>query len=174
VGTDTIHFINVSQILKGQKATYLKIVAADNLNKSVKQRVRFTVGSNRVDYAGNCSTKTVDLTTARCLFNSVVSSPAVSFMTMDIRDFYLNTPMAKFEYIRIAVRYIPDTIMTAYNLADKIHNGHKYVEVQKGMSGLSYAGKIANNCLVQHLHKHGYRQAEHTHIACSHTTSGLG
>jgi hypothetical protein len=74
-GTETIHFINVSQIPTGRKATYLKIVAADKPNKAIKQRVRFTVGGDRVDYAGDCSTKTADLTTSKCLFNSVVSTP---------------------------------------------------------------------------------------------------
>jgi len=47
-GTDTIHFIKVSDIPAGQKATYLKIVAADKPNKAVPQRIRFTVGGDKI------------------------------------------------------------------------------------------------------------------------------
>jgi hypothetical protein len=57
--------------------------------------VRFTVGGDKIDYAGDSSTKTADLTTAKCLFNSVLSAPEAKFMTMDIKDFYLNTPMVE-------------------------------------------------------------------------------
>jgi hypothetical protein len=63
-GTDTIHFIHVSQMPKGRKAAYLKIVAADKPNKDIKQRVRFTAGGNRVVHLGDCSTKTAGVTTA--------------------------------------------------------------------------------------------------------------
>ena len=46
-------------------------------------------------------------------------------MAMEIKDFYLNTPMAEYEYImRFPVRYIPTSIMQQYQLQDKIHNHH--------------------------------------------------
>jgi hypothetical protein len=106
-GTDTIHFIPVSAIPQGRQATYLKIVAADKPHKVNKRCVRFTVGGDRVNYKGNVSTKTADLTTAKCLFNSVLSTPIAKFMAANIKDFYLNTSMARYEYMRIPVKDTP-------------------------------------------------------------------
>jgi hypothetical protein len=61
-GTDTLHFIPIS----ARKATYLNIVVADKPHKANPERVRFTVGGDRIEYKGDVSTKTADLTTAKC------------------------------------------------------------------------------------------------------------
>jgi hypothetical protein len=172
-GTDTMHFIHAHQIPKGRKPTYLKIVAADKPNKEDPKRVRWTCGGDRVTYIGDVSTKTADLTTAKILFNSVLSTPGAKFMTIDIKNFYLNTPMKSFEYMRIPVSHIPDDIIHEYSLADKISNGAIYVEIRKGMYGLPQAGRIANDRLVLHLTKHGYHQAKHTHGLFSHHTRDI-
>jgi hypothetical protein len=37
-------------------------------------------------------------------------------MTMDIANFYLMTPLARPEYIRVSIRDIPDEIIQEYNL----------------------------------------------------------
>jgi hypothetical protein len=172
-GTDTIHFIHVHEIPNHKKPTYVKIVAADRPNKVETKRIRWTAGGDRVEYIGDVSTKTADLTTAKCLFNSVISTPDAEFMTIDVKDFYLNTPMSEFEYIRIPVTTIPDAIMNEYNLWDKIYNGAIYAEVRKGMYGLPQAGKIANDRLVNHLKTYGYHQAKHTHGLFTHETNNV-
>jgi hypothetical protein len=110
--------------------TYLRIVAALKSNKTEPKRICFTVGGNRIDYKGNVSTPTADLMTVKCLLNSVVSTNNAEFMTIDIKDFYLNTPMNRYEYMRIPVKDIPATIMTQYKLQDKIHNGTIMVKVE--------------------------------------------
>jgi hypothetical protein len=74
-GTDTIHFIHRTEMPKGRKATYLKIVLADKPHKAIQERVRATVGGNRVDYPGETSTKTSDLITVKLLLNSTISTP---------------------------------------------------------------------------------------------------
>jgi hypothetical protein len=61
-------------------------------------------------------------------------------MTADIKDFYLCTPKEHFEYMCIPVTTIPDDIFRLYNLAPLVHNGHVYVEIQRGMYGLPQAG----------------------------------
>jgi hypothetical protein len=40
---------------------------------------------------------TADITIAKRLFNSVLSTPDTNVMTIDIKDFYLNTPMEQYE-----------------------------------------------------------------------------
>jgi hypothetical protein len=130
---DTIHFIRVEAIPDGRKATYLQLVVADCPNKDNPRRVRFTVGGNKIDYPGEVSTKTADLATAKILLNSVISTPGARFCAFDIKDFYLNTPMSRFEYMRIPINQIPHTIFEQYKLHELVHKDHVYVEIRKGM-----------------------------------------
>ena len=59
--------------------------------KKEKNRTRFTVGSDHINYPG--AVPTADMLVAKILFNSVVSTKGAQFMTIDISDFYLMTPL---------------------------------------------------------------------------------
>ena len=83
-------------------------------------------------------------------------------MTVDIKDYYLGTPMNRFEYMRIPVKHIPDDIMHQYNLAGLIVNNHVLVEIRKGMYGLPQAGLIAQERFNIHLGASGYTLSMHT------------
>jgi hypothetical protein len=172
-GTETMFFIDVKNIPAGRKPTYLRIVAADRPEKANPKRVRWTVGGDRIDYPGDCSTKTADLTTCKLLFNSVISTPDARFMTIDLKDFYLETPMERFEYMRIPVNVIPDDLMELYNLAGLVHNGGVYVEIRRGMYGLPQAGRIANDRLVKFLAAYGYAPCKRTHGLWRHSTRDI-
>ena len=76
--------------------------------KKENNRTRFPVGGDRIDYSGEVATPTADMIVAKILFNSVVSTKGARFMTIDISNFYLMTPLKRPEYISIHVRYIPD------------------------------------------------------------------
>jgi hypothetical protein len=76
--------------------------------------------------------------------NSVVSTRGAQYKTLDIKNFYLNTPMVRYKYIQIKIDDIPDGIIVEYNSHDKVSNdGHIYVKIQKGMYGLLQAGILA-------------------------------
>ena len=77
-------------------------------------RTRLVAGGDRVHYPGNAGTPTADLLTVKLLINSIVSTNGARFMTMDIKDFYLNTPMARFEYMRLRMADMPDKIGRAH------------------------------------------------------------
>lgn len=94
--------------------------------------------------------------TTKILINSVISTPNARFLTVDIKNFYLNTPMQRYEYIRIPLTLLPTDIITEYNLTAISHNGFVVTKVQKGMYGLPQAGCLAYNQLVSHLDKHNY------------------
>ncbi len=55
--------------------------------KSNPKQVRWTTGGDKVEYTGNITTQTADIQTAKCLFNSVVSTPNGRFVTLDLKDF---------------------------------------------------------------------------------------
>ena len=134
-------------------------------------RIRFTVGRDRIKYDGNVvSTPGADLTSVKCLLNSVISTLDARFMTMDIKDFYLNNPMEQYEYMRIPIKDIPLCIMEIYQLADIMHNGYVPVEIRKGMDGLLQAGIITNTRLALHLKTQGYSPMTHTPGLFTHDT----
>jgi hypothetical protein len=57
-------------------------------------------GGDRVHYPFDAGMPTTDLLTVKLLINSIISPPGAKFFTMDIKHFYLNTPMFRYEYIR--------------------------------------------------------------------------
>ncbi len=86
-------------------------------------------------------------------------------MTMDIKDFYLNTPMAWYKYMRLKLANIPANVIEHYNLKEiTTPDGHVYCEIQKGMYGLPQAGIIAQELLADQLRTHGYTQSKTTPI----------
>ena len=95
---------------------------------------------------------------AKMLFNSVISTKGAKFMTMDISNFYLMTPLSRPKYIRIKISDIPDEIIREYNLRKKAtKDGSIYIETNKGIYGLPQSRLPANKLLEKRLNKHGYR-----------------
>jgi hypothetical protein len=50
------------------------------------------MGGNLIDYPGDVSTKTADLTTEKIVFTSVLSTPKAKFMGIDLRNFISTCP----------------------------------------------------------------------------------
>jgi hypothetical protein len=95
-------------------------------------------------------------------------------MTLDIKDFYLNTPMARYKYMQLRIADMPEDIIEYYNLKDKATpDGYIYCEIQKGMYGLPQVGIIAQQLLKEHLQKHGYCQSQMTPGLWKHDTCSI-
>ena len=95
-GTDTIFFMNhqeISRIPKDRTVTYLKVVVDYRPQQQDPNRVRITVGGNLLSYPGELTTRTADLIRTKLLWNSVLSTKGAQYMTVDIKGFYLNTPL---------------------------------------------------------------------------------
>ncbi len=162
IGTNTIFFIHPSQLPKGRKATYLRVCADYRPQKADPYQIRWTVGGDKLDYPGIVSTPTAELTTVKLHLNSTISDPQAKYLILDIKDFYLNTPMSRYEYMWVPVTMLPPEVMDAYKLHDLVHNGKVLVEIRKGMYGLSQAGRIAYDNLVKNLAPHGYHPCKRT------------
>eukprot|EP00804_Cyclotella_cryptica_P014910 CCRYP_000543-RA/>CCRYP_000543-RA protein AED:0.16 eAED:0.15 QI:0/0/0/1/0/0/2/0/870 len=161
-GTDTIAFIQRSHVPQDRwkDVTYGRIVANFRPEKEDPYRIRLTVGGNRINYPGDCGTPTADMITVKILLNSIISTLNAKFMTIDIKDFYLNTPMARPEYMRLKLSDIPAAIIDLYKLRDIAQDGYVFVRIQKGMYGLPQAGIIAQQLLEQRLQANGYHQSK--------------
>jgi hypothetical protein len=84
-GTDTCLFIKLTNIPKNRQITYGKIVCDNKPHKKEKERVRLTVGGDRLDYSGGVMTSTADMTTLKILINSTLSTADAAMMMMDIK-----------------------------------------------------------------------------------------
>jgi hypothetical protein len=94
-GTNTCFFVELSNIPKERKITYGKLVCDHKPNKPEKEPVRLTVGGHRLDYTGEVATYTADITTFKILINSTLSTEDAEMMMMDIKHYYLGTPLPK-------------------------------------------------------------------------------
>ena len=168
IDSETLRAIHRSECPTERRSdiTYYKPVVKEKWNSDalmVDRRVRGTIGGDRINYPGEVSSATADIFTVKALFHSVVSDRHTKgtdtrFCTLDIKDFYLGTPLKRKEYVSIPLKYIPADIIAKYALEQFISNDSILFEVSKCMYGLPQAGLLSHNHLVDHLALHGYIQ----------------
>eukprot|EP00956_Cyclotella_meneghiniana_P038610 scaffold156983_cov20-Cyclotella_meneghiniana.AAC.2 len=172
--TNTIRFIREQDIPKDRRKdiTYGSFTCSVRPEKiDEPNRTRFTAGGDKINYPGEVATPTAEMLIAKLLFNSVVSTPGAKFMTMDISNFYLMTPLLRPEYLRIKMADLPEEIIKEYRLRKIVNTkGFVFVEVTKGMYGLPQAGLLANELLEKRLNKEGYFQSKLVAGLWSHKT----
>ncbi len=125
-------FINKTDIPQDRKGdkTYGRIICVYREGKKDKYHTRITVGGNLINYPGDCGTPTADLLTVKLLFNSIISTPNAKFISIDIKDFYLCTPMKRYDYFRMKIELFPEDIIQEYDLRNKVDaTGNIHCEV---------------------------------------------
>jgi hypothetical protein len=161
-GNDTCFFIDLKHIPHDRKITYGKIVCDYKPHKKEKERVWLTVGGDRLDYSGDVATSTADITTFKILINSTLSTEEAAMTMMDIKNYYIGTPLPRFEYMKMLLSRFPEEMIQKYNLSALAVDGWVYIEIRKGMYGLKQARILANQLLQTHLAPFGYYPARHT------------
>ena len=69
-------------------------------------------------------------------------------MTIDIKDFYFNTLMERYEYMRLKLAELLEYFVSEYKLQDKVtKDGYVYLENCKGIYGLPDASILAQQLL---------------------------
>ena len=114
-GTNMIYFIPYSKIPRDRlrDITYGRFVCDIRLAKDNPYRTRLTVGGDKINYPGEVGTPTCELLLAKIFFNSVISTLNARFLTVDISNFYPNTPMTRYEYVWMIIRDIPIHLYTS-------------------------------------------------------------
>ena len=66
-------------------------------------RVRIAVGGDKLTYDNDTGSLAVNLLETKVLLNSTIldATKVSHFMTADIKDYFLATPMAKAEYMKV-------------------------------------------------------------------------
>ena len=94
-------------------------------------------------------------------------------MGINIKIFYLGTPMDRFEYMKIPLSIFPEHISHQYNLEQNTGKGFIYLEIRKAIYGLPVAGRLVNLQLQEKLKPSGYYKVPHTPVLWKHTTRSV-
>jgi hypothetical protein len=84
----------------------------------VPNRTRLVAGGDRVHYPFDLGTPTANILSNKLLINSVISTPGAKMLTIDIKNFFLYTPMTRYEYMRLKLSDMPEDIIEHYQLLD--------------------------------------------------------
>ncbi|KAL7480354.1 hypothetical protein ACHAW6_006049 [Cyclotella cf. meneghiniana] len=129
-------FIHKSKIPKDRRKdiTYGQIVVVIRPQKKEQEHTRLIVDGNLIDYPWEVATPTADLTTAKLLFNSVISTPGEVFIMMDCKNFYLMTPMKRPKFMLLQMSLIPNEIIEKYNMKENVDDcGWVYITIDQGI-----------------------------------------
>ena len=91
-----------------------------------------------------------------------ISTPLLSIKIIYIKDFYLNSLLREYEYIRLLISIIPKAIIEQYNLYELICNRFIHIKMREGMYGHIEASQLVHNQLVNHPKLYGYEPARQT------------
>ena len=109
----------------------------------------------------------------KILINSVISQAkqGTTFLSCDLKEFFLATPMLKPEYMKIHNKNIPQDIRDHYEL-DKLlsDDGYIYCKIKKRMYGLKQATILSFDNLFKKLSSHGYAPVPNTIRIWHHAT----
>ena len=164
-GTNAIFVMTPDEILripKDRVVTYGRIVVDYRPQKKDPNRVHITTGGNLIQYPGELTTRTADLTTSKILWNSVLNTPGAKFMGIDIKSFYLLAPLERYEYMKMPLSIFPQHVCEQYNLEQHAKEGFVFLEIRGAIYCLPQAGALANKLLRKRLAPAGYYEVAHT------------
>ncbi len=109
-GTNTFFLIDYQDIPahKKKEICHTMIVCEVCTEKDDPDCTRITIGGNRICYPGNVGTNTASLKLVKLLLNSVLSQKGARFSSINLKNFYLDTPMPNPEYVQIKITDIPE------------------------------------------------------------------
>ena len=171
--TDTIEFIAQTLVPQDRNVTYASFVCDYRPLKAEPYRVRIVVGGDRLSYENDAGSPAASLVETKLLLNSTISDcdQGATFFSADVKDFFLASPMARPEYMRVLLKHFPADIVRRYNLTNIVtKNGYIFIKIKKGMYGLKQAAVLAYNELVKNLTPFGYFPIDTTNGLWAHKT----
>jgi hypothetical protein len=117
---------------------------------------------NLITYNGELSVRTTDINTAKLHWNSVVSTPNVKYMCLDIKINYLTAALEHFNYMKMLLTLYPNWIVEQYDLKTHAKDGWVHLEMRRVVWGLPQAGILENKQLRCKLEPFGYYECVNT------------
>ena len=117
-GTNTIKFISKSEVPNDRfkDVTYIKFVCSVCTEKSDPNHTRATMGGNLINFQDDIGTITSTVLLINIFLNSVISTPRVCFMSINLANFYIMTPLKQPEFSKIMLSNISEEIRHEYKL----------------------------------------------------------
>lgn len=88
-----------------------------------------TTAGNTIAYFRDCVTCTGSIEVVKAVIYSVISLLNTKFLTADISNYYLDTPLDQPEYTCIQIDQLPQKFINEYNLEQYVHNNWIYFEI---------------------------------------------
>ena len=148
---DDIFVLNHDQIKatpKYKTITYARLVMDFCPQQEDPNRIRMTARGNLIQYSGELTTHTLNLSTTKILWNSVVSTAGAKFAVLDISSMYLHIPLASedYEYMQIPLNIFPEHTIEQYNLRDHEKGGLYTLKYNKQYTACRRWGPLQINC----------------------------
>ena len=138
--------------------------------KTDPNHIRITSGGNLIEYPGEITTRTADLTTSKILWNIIISNIKAKHMCIDINFFNLYTLLDRYEYMQILLSAFLEHIIQQYNSCEKAKNGSIDVNIQRPIYWIPQLGALANKQLKENLAQQGYFEVTYTQVLWQHIT----
>ena len=102
-------FIHPLEIPSNEKIRHASFVCDHRLLKPEKRRTHLVIGGDKLPYYDDAGSPAANLIGTKLLLNSVISDAhqGASFMTLDLKDHFLASPIPNPAYMKITFRYIP-------------------------------------------------------------------
>ena len=100
----------IKNIPADRVVTYARVVVDFRPQKEDPDCVRITAEGNLIAYPDELTTRTVDLTVSKILWNDA------KYATLDIANFYLGTPLDRYEYMKMPLDISPNTSRSSITL----------------------------------------------------------
>ena len=119
-GKNCIFAMDHAQIVimhkEGRRPTYAWIVVDFRPQKEDPNRVRITAGGNLIQCPGELTTRTADLTKTKIVWNIDIRTEGARHACLDVSKFYLETPLERYEYMKMPLSLFPSWTRKQYNL----------------------------------------------------------
>ncbi len=142
VGTNAMFVMDpkdIPNIPADRTVTYVNIIVDFRPQKEDPHRIRITAGGNLINYPGELTTQTADITMSKLHWNSMLSTQKAKYMCLNLKKIYLSVPLDQYEYMRIPLELFPPWVIAQYDQLTKVHRGHIYLEMQRAVWGLPQA-----------------------------------
>ena len=170
-GTNTLFAIHIRNVPTNNTAAHIRMVADFRPRKPDPHRIRITVGGSKISVDYDIRTPTADLSTAKILINSTLSTQGARWDRFDLMNMYLNKNLKDYENLRVHMSQIPEEFIQEYNLQQFVTpDGWVCFKITQGMYGLPQAGALAHAKLTSFLAPHGYTLTKNTPGLWTHST----
>jgi hypothetical protein len=95
-GTNAIFMMKPEEVdhkLAARITTYANILVDYQPQKDNQYQICITVGGNLINFPGELTMCTADITTSKLHWNSVLSTQQAKYMCLDHENFYLSAPL---------------------------------------------------------------------------------